>query len=458
MNLKFLLSFVFCVSIVYHLHGQILPAYQGVFAKRVFSNGGAIVSSGLVLHLDAGNASSYSGSGTTWTDLSGTNNHGTLENGPTYSSSNGGSIVFDGVNDRVSAFPTQISGTGSKTISLWIKINTTSRTGLAGIRSTANWGWGFTVNRTTIGNLTFYDTNGSHLEVAAGLTTSIWYNVSVTYNSANRIATLYLNGYQIGSLANFNSLNASTFKGVIGHEEEGTGGSFFKGNIAQVAIYSRDLTPAEVLENYYALRPRFGDVTNPATGKTWMDRNLGATRVATSSTDHLAYGSLYQWGRGSDGHELINWSNATTGVSVNTTTSTTSSSNTPGNVNFIISSGNYDWLSTQNNNLWQGVNGINNPCPSGYRLPTKIEWEAELASWGSRGAADAFASPLKLTMAGFRDAGNGVINAVGSYGAYWTSTIYLNNSHSFEFNAVGTSAHIDNNPRAFGMSVRCIKD
>ena len=445
MNLKFLVSFVFCIGVVFNLNGQILPAAFGVSTpSRPGVN--PIITSGLVLHLDAGIASSYPGSGTTWFDLSG-NNNGTLENGPTYSSANGGSLVFDGEDDRVSAFPTQISGTGSKTISMWIKINTTSRTGLAGIRSTANWGWGFTVNRTTIGNLTFYDPSGSHLEVAAGLTTSIWYNVSVTYDSATRIATLFLNGYQIGSFSNFTPLNASTFKGVIGNEDEWTNpfGHPFKGNIAQVAIYSRAISAAEVLENYNALRPRFSDVTNPSTGRIWMDRNLGATQVATSSTDAAAYGDLYQWGRGADGHQLR----------TSSTTSTQSSTDVPGNADYILNNiSPYDWRSTKNDNLWQGVNGVNNPCPSGYRLPTIAEWSAERGTWSSDNDAGAFASPLKLTMAGVRQFSSNSIST--GKGVYWSSSVSGNNSTYIEFvTGFATTFSIY---RTYGMSVRCIKN
>ena len=97
-----------------------------------------------------------------------------------------------------------------------------------------------------------------------------------------------------------------------------------------------------------------------ATGKTWMDRNLGASQVATSSTDAASYGTLYQWGRLSDGHQCRN-----SGI-----TATLSSTDVPGNANFITAdSGNYDWLSPQNNNLWQGVSGTNNSCPAGYRWP-----------------------------------------------------------------------------------------
>jgi hypothetical protein len=258
MKLKSIVSIVFCIGVVFNLHGQILPAAFGVATpSRPVAN--PIISSGLVLYLDAGNTASYSGSGTTWTDLSSSGNNGVLTNGPTYSSLNGGSIVFDGSNDIVSSFSTQISGTGSKTISSWIKLNTTSRGGIAGTRSLTEWGWGFTVNRSGVGTLDFYDTQGSSLSAAAGLGTNIWYHVTVTFDDS-RMVTLYVNGSQVGiSSTPFAALNASTFKGVIGNEDEYTNPFYhpFKGNIAQVSIYNRALTAAEVLENYNALRPRF---------------------------------------------------------------------------------------------------------------------------------------------------------------------------------------------------------
>ena len=445
MNLKFLVSFVFCIGIVFHLHGQILPAAFGVYSpSRPVAN--PIITSGLVLHLDAGNTSSYPGSGTTWTDLSSSGNNGTLTNGPTYSSSNGGSIVFDGSNDIVSSFSTQISGTGSKSISSWIKLNTTSRAGIAGTRSLTEWGWGFTVNRSGVGTLDFYDTRGSSLSAAAGLGTNIWYHVTVTFDDS-RMVTLYVNGSQVGiSSTPFAALNASTFNGVIGNEDEYTNPFYhpFKGNIAQVSIYNRALTAAEVLQNYNALRPRFGDVTS-TTGKVWMDRNLGATQVATSSTDAAAYGDLYQWGRGADGHQLR----------TSSTTSTQSSTDVPGNADYILNNiSPYDWRSTKNDNLWQGVNGVNNPCPSGYRLPTIAEWSAERGTWSSDNDAGAFASPLKLTMAGVRQFSSNSIST--GKGVYWSSSVSGNNSTYIEF--VTGSATTFSIYRTYGMSVRCIKE
>lgn len=196
------------------------------------------------------------------------------------------------------------------------------------------------------------------------------------------------------------------------------------------------------------------DVVNPVTGKTWMDRNLGATQAATSATDADSYGDLYQWGRRSDGHQCRN----------STTITTLSTTDQPAHGNFILTTVSlypYDWVSPQNNNLWQGVNGINNPCPTGYRLPTETEMDEERMTWtqapinSTNSSIGAFASPLKFPMAGWRFT-DGSLATVGTYGRYWTSSVtgvfarYLRNDVSL---AQNDTAH-----RSDGLSVRCIKD
>ena len=189
------------------------------------------------------------------------------------------------------------------------------------------------------------------------------------------------------------------------------------------------------------------DVTNPTTGKTWMDRNLGASQAATSSTDDAAYGDLYQWGRRADGHQCR----------TSATTSTLSSSDQPAHSNFIIApSAPYDWRSPQNTNLWQGVNGVNNPCPSGYRIPSDTEINAERLSWSVNSSVGAFASPLKLPMAGMRLYSDGSFLMVGTYVRLWSSTVSGALSGSIGFDS--SNASMGANARAYGLTVRCIKN
>jgi uncharacterized protein (TIGR02145 family) len=186
------------------------------------------------------------------------------------------------------------------------------------------------------------------------------------------------------------------------------------------------------------------DVLSP-TGKTWMDRNLGASRAATSSSDALSFGDLYQWGRLADGHQCRN----------SATTSSLSTTDSPGHGNFIIEDASpYDWRDPQENDLWQGVNGINNPCPVGYRIPTAAEIQDELSENNINNAADAFASPLKLPAAGSRDRISGNVT-VSSAGYYWTSTVLSAQVSILTFSTFSAIQPFD---RANGFSVRCIKN
>jgi uncharacterized protein (TIGR02145 family) len=188
-------------------------------------------------------------------------------------------------------------------------------------------------------------------------------------------------------------------------------------------------------------------VTNPATGKTWMDRNLGAHRAALSPTDSLAFGDLYQWGRGADGHQCRN------SLPINGLSNT----NTPPHGGFIPSNNApFDWRSPQSNLLWQGVSGINNPCPAGFRLPTQAEWEAERQSWSSNQASGAFQSPLKLPLAGVRSAGSGTLAGVGTGADYWSSTVSGTNAVTLYFR--NDAAYTHGWYRASGFAVRCIKN
>jgi hypothetical protein len=232
------------------------PGPQKAIGGTITSNNGDTIhtftTSGTFTPLVATNDSAILG----LSDFSGRGNFGTTVNSPTYSSANGGSLSFDGVDDYVSSFPVQISGNESKSISCFFKINTTTRSGLCGTRNGGD-GWVLCVNRTSPGNLTYFHTAGSILQISAGISTNIWYNACATYDVSTAIATLYLNGIRIGSPAtSFTAIISSSFNGVVGAEDVGIN-SKLNGNIAQVSIYNRALTAQEIQQNFNALRSRF---------------------------------------------------------------------------------------------------------------------------------------------------------------------------------------------------------
>ena len=189
------------------------------------------------------------------------------------------------------------------------------------------------------------------------------------------------------------------------------------------------------------------EVLNPTTGRIWMDRNLGANRVATSSNDALAYGDLYQWGRRADGHQCRN----------SATRNAPSIIDQPLHGDFITSVS--DWRNPNNNNLWEGLKGINNPCPVGFRVPTWVELDNERNSWDNNNALGAYNSILKFTAAGRRN-GVGGFEDVGKDGGYWTSSvIFVNNQNLSKRLAFNENvSFLDNYQRMFGFSVRCIKN
>ncbi|HMQ08010.1 MAG TPA: FISUMP domain-containing protein [Saprospiraceae bacterium] len=198
-------------------------------------------------------------------------------------------------------------------------------------------------------------------------------------------------------------------------------------------------------------------VMNPATGRIWMDRNLGATRPATSAIDAQAYGSLFQWGRGPDSHQCVPRYFGDGIISAGDT-DILSTSDQPGHGDFItVASNPFDWRNPENVDLWQGINGVNNPCPSGFRLPTEAELNDERLSWSSSNANGAISSPLKLPTAGARSSDNAAIYNDGSSGYYWSSTVSgVSSRYLFIWD---TNAFLDTSVgRAYGYSVRCIED
>lgn len=187
-------------------------------------------------------------------------------------------------------------------------------------------------------------------------------------------------------------------------------------------------------------------------GKLWMDRNLGATQIATSSADTQSYGWYFQWGRRADGHQ----------ISTSATTSTMSPTDVvapPNDVKFITTNASpYDWRNPQSPNaatLWAGLNGgSNNPCPPGFHVPTYAEWVAVTDFIGTASditsTSTAFASILKLPAAGARMQ-DGSFSNKGTIGYYWASDA----SGSDRFVFPSGQYYTGHGP---GQSVRCKKD
>ena len=137
-------------------------------------------------------------------------------------------------------------------------------------------------------------------------------------------------------------------------------------------------------------------------------------------------------------------------------TTTLSNNDNPINSSFIFAENSpYNWRSPTNDFLWQGSNGKNNPCPSGFRIPTVSEWEAEIKSWkGGNNALGASQSVLNLPVTGHRT-GPSILVDLKSAGYYWTSDVAGDKSSVLFFN--NTQEYITSLPRFMGLACRCIK-
>jgi hypothetical protein len=229
--------------------------------QSIKRGGGSIVTDGLVLHLDAGNTASYPGSGTTWTDLSGNGNDMTLINGPTFDSGNGGSIVFDGTNDRAERNPINVGN--SFTISAWVYFNNTNN--LQNILSNS-WSYnslqGFSFQ--TYSNSSFYlsvEGDGPYrITSSNSYTANTWFNAVATYDGTT--IKMYVNGielsYSDGSSAAVTISYGPTLLYLSAQNAFGAPDWFMSGKISQIALYNRALSAAEIESNYNALKGRYG--------------------------------------------------------------------------------------------------------------------------------------------------------------------------------------------------------
>ncbi|MBE8189885.1 MAG: hypothetical protein HAW58_03260 [Candidatus Thioglobus sp.] len=202
----------------------------------------------------------------------------------------------------------------------------------------------------------------------------------------------------------------------------------------------------------------FNTVISASTATVWIDRNLGATEIATTIFGQTAaYGDLYQWGRPTDGHQL----------QTNTTlTGTLSATISPGHAEFITTDINTnDWTAAGVDTdgadraaFWSRTDG-SGICPTGFRVPRVDELNAERASWPSQQRQGALASPLKWIGSGARSPSLGTVGSFAT-GNYWSSTVNQNDTserHFLSFNAF-VNAAISQSDSVSGYSIRCIQN
>jgi hypothetical protein len=237
--------------------GECLGGYgvMGVYG------GPNVVEDGLVLALDGGNSKSYPGSGTTWSDLSGNGNNGTLVNGVGYSGSNLGSLVFDGVDDYVNLGATNLSSTLSNlTISLFAKIlKVNSKQALiTSYTSSPQGGWGIELLDNNIVNIFGFTNTSTADGIASNQIVSLNQILNICFVFSNNTFFLYINGNIENSKVSSFSTIYKTSNVFLGRSISGSPLNYFQGNIAQVSIYNRALTASEIQQNFIATRSRFG--------------------------------------------------------------------------------------------------------------------------------------------------------------------------------------------------------
>lgn len=234
-----------------------------------YSNGPKIVTSGLVLHLDAASSKSYPGSGTTWNDLSGNNNNGTLTNGPIYSTLNRGCIVFDGSNDYININSTLANSILSAlTYNIWIKPNAVAGMGLCVNFNSATSQSGFDFRLTSSSIDIIYFSNGANYigrRASILYSSNIWYNITATWNGAvnNNGFSIYL----YGNRADDTNVSGGTVSSItnggasleMGRERFASGPTnYLNGSIGNFSIYNRVLLSSEILQNFNCTRGRYG--------------------------------------------------------------------------------------------------------------------------------------------------------------------------------------------------------
>jgi len=225
-------------------------------------SGPKIITSGCVLSLDAADKLSYKGSGTSWYDLSGNSNTGTLTNGPTFSAGNQGNIVFDGVDDYLITANQPLTNNSSFTLECFVNFPNFNDNTYRSIIDSGNFGvgtLGYSLSKDNSNKL-YVAVNNGYSTVNTTLNSNTWYHIVATATlSANYVFTIYVNaiaGTQISS-ANSSALTTNQTSIKIASNYVGTIG-YYSLKMSLFRVYNRALSASEVLQNYNATKNRFG--------------------------------------------------------------------------------------------------------------------------------------------------------------------------------------------------------
>jgi hypothetical protein len=239
---------------------EVTELYNSGNGKQITAT--PIITNGLVLNLDASRKSSYPNTGTTWTDISGNGNNGTLTNGVGYTASNGGVMTFDGINDYVSLPDSSTLQPSNITISTWFKINqygTNYVYGNANACLIRKGMYGYEISVRQDGKLLVFaysDTNNQNQYLIDSVNPNTWYNVVLTFGNSQM--KVYINNSLVGTYAT--STNSIVYGG--GGISIGRQGPwdmyYFNGNIGQTMVYNRALNSTEISQNFNATKSRFG--------------------------------------------------------------------------------------------------------------------------------------------------------------------------------------------------------
>ena len=216
----------------------------------IYKNSPPIVTSGLVLHLDAANKNSYTSGSAIWRDLSGNKNSGSLVNSPTYTTNNGGALVFNGSNNYINF----TNSSSVNTINIWLNPYIIGNYPIIytgnDVFNTTQWSWCIYA----FGDALYFrgNSSGGSPLVITPLPTNKWNNWTMIRNDSSNHCVLYNNGIYYGF-----SVDSTLVNDYSGLRIGKAGSNYFSGSISQISMYNKALTASEVLQNYNAMRGRY---------------------------------------------------------------------------------------------------------------------------------------------------------------------------------------------------------